>query len=84
MTFDKPCTVRAWQLYSNSAADISMMVVRPVAGSDTEFTVVGMNPMKVPKGKSPVMTVATADRIRVRAGDIIAWYYMPGSEPSVV
>ena len=83
MTFNRPGTVKAWKLYSKSTADITMMVIRLVAGSDTKFTVVGMNVLKAPNGKAAVIPVATADRISVRPGDRIAWYYMPGSNPSI-
>ena len=83
MTFTRPGIVRAWKLYSNSAVDISLMIVRPVAGSDLDFTVVGMNKVKAPNRKAAIIQVATADRISVEVGDIIAWYYMPGADPTI-
>ena len=83
MTFNMPGTIKEWKLYSTSASEIAMVVVRPVEGSDTKFKIVGMNTLKTPNGTAAVIPVATADRISVKAGDIIAWYYMPGSNPSI-
>ena len=83
MTFKSPGTIRAWMLYSISESDITMMVVRPVRGSETKLTIVGMNVIKTPNGKAAIIPVPMADRIIVKAGDIIAWYYMPGSNPTI-
>ena len=83
MTFDRPGTIKTWMLYSASAANITMVVLRPLEGSDTKFKIVGMNTMKTPNGTADMIPVATADRISVEAGDIIAWYYMPGSNPTI-
>ena len=81
MTFNKRGFIKAWKLYSNLAANVTLIVVRPVEDSDTKLTVVGMNPLKAPNGKTAVIPVAAADRISVEAGDVIAWYY--DSSPSI-
>ena len=83
MTFTKPGTVKAWNLYSKSTANITLIVVRPVEGNDLKFTIVGMNDLKAPNGKAAVIPVPTADRIRFKAGDIIAWYYWPSPNPTI-
>ena len=83
MSFKSAGSVMEWKLYSNSAANISMMVVRPVAGSDLNFTIVGKNDIKTPNRKAAVIPVATADRIHVKAGDFIAWYYWPAFNPPI-
>ena len=83
MIFPRPGTVTAWKLYSKSTANITMMVVRPVTGTDYDFTLVGVNAIKAPNDSMAVIPVAIADRISVEAGDMIAWYYMPGSRPTI-
>ena len=82
MTVPQPGTISTWALYSKSPAHVAMMVVRPVPGSNIEFSVVGMNDMKAQKGKTETQ-VAASDRISVKPGDIISWYYKPGTNPTV-
>ena len=83
MTFTRSGSIRAWKLYSTSKADIKMMVVRPVTGSDTKVTIVGENVLTLPAAKTDVHTIAPFDRINVQAGDIIAWFYLSGSDPTI-
>ena len=83
MRFNRPGTIKAWNLYSTSAANIKMMVVRPYEDMIGIFTVVGINSIRTPNGTAAIIPVPTADRIRVEARDVIAWYYMPGSNPTI-
>ena len=83
MIFTRPGMVKAWNLYSKSAAKITMMVVRPVEGSELKFTIVGMNDLKAPNGKAAVIPVESANRIRFKAGDMIAWYYWLSPNPTI-
>ena len=83
MTFNRSGAIIGWRFFSNYPANITMMVVRPVEGPKYKFTIVGMNAMTAPEAKTAFQKVAESDSIRVKAGDIIAWYYMPGSNPSI-
>ena len=83
MTFTRSGSIRAWKLYSTAAADITMTVVRPVTGSLSKFTIVGENVLTLPAAKTDVHTILPFDRINVEAGDIIAWFYLPGSDPTI-
>ena len=82
MIFTRPGTVKAWKLYSKSRANSTMMVVRQIGYYD-ELTVVGMNTIVAPNGKEAVIPVPTADRIRFKAGDMIAWYYWLSPNPTI-
>ena len=84
MIFTRRGTVWAWKLYANAPANVTMMVIRPIIGTGYEnYTLVGMNVIKAPNDELAVIPVAAADRISVEVGDMIAWYYMPGSRPTI-
>ena len=81
LTVPRPGSIQAWKLYSNQHADVTMIVLRPLGG--TSFTIIGENVVTTPAGRTDVITVPDFDRINVRAGDVIAWYYLPGASPSI-
>ena len=83
MTFTKSGSIKAWRIYSNSPANITLMVARPLEGSDNRFTVVGITGITTTNGKRDFEIIPESDGIRVNAGDVIAWYYVPGSYPSI-
>ena len=83
MTIPTDGSIQAWKLYADSAADVTMMIVRPVTGTTTAYTIIGQNVIKTPAGTTEIVTVPSFDRINVKAGDVVAWYYLPGSDPTV-
>ena len=83
MTIPRDGSIQSWKLYADSAADVTMMIVRPVTGTTTAYTIIGQNVIKTPAGTTEIVTVPSFDRINVKAGDVVAWYYLPGSDPTV-
>ena len=83
MTIQRDGSIQAWKFYTDSEADINMMVLRPVAGSQTEYTIVGENFLRTPKVTTEILNVPEFDRIDVKTGDVVAWLYLPGSDPTI-
>ena len=84
MIFRKPGAITGWRFFSNYQGNITMMVVRPPINSAVfNAVVVWMKAMPAPNAKSALQKLAESDSIRVLPGDRIAWYYMPGSKPSI-
>ena len=52
------------------------LIERPVAGSDTEFSIVGGNEIQPnATNQQVVFPVPEGDRIAVRTGDVLGWGY---------
>ena len=83
MTIPRDGSIQGWKFYTDSEADINMMVLRPVPGSETEYTIVGENFLHTPKVATEILTVPEFDRIDVKNGDVVAWLYLPGSDPTI-
>ncbi|XP_050397734.2 uncharacterized protein LOC126815817 [Patella vulgata] len=68
-----------WQLYSNKAGPIALLVLRP---SGTNYTLVGYNEFNTGGNGEEFFSVSSADRIQVEADDTIG-FYIPGTIQSV-
>ena len=69
-------TVTEWKYLVRTAGPFKALIERPVAGSDTEFSIVGINEIQPDAtNQQIVFPVPLGDRIAVRTGDVLGWGY---------
>ena len=73
--FPRNGEVSAWELYNTKSTEIRAQVWRPNQGYSSKFTFIGENTLQLHKDGVNKITVPVADRIKVRAGDLIGWYF---------
>ena len=72
-----PCTglVKTWELWTEQPGKLRAMIVRPVPGSSTKFTIVGLNDITITSAMTHqkiTYTVPLDERITAEGGDMIA------------
>ena len=73
--FPRNGEVSVWELFNTKNTEIRVQVWRPRQGYSSQFTFIGENTLQLHKDGVNKITVPVADRIKVRAGDLIGWYF---------
>ena len=71
--------VTEWRYQAKQSYPFKAIIGRPVAGSSTKFTIIGIN--DIPAGavnQQVVYSVPENDRIAVQPGDVIGWAFHNG------
>ena len=79
MTVPMDGVIESWKVFSDKDTAIVMQVWRPDASKSNSFKLVGQNYVSLKANRANLIKVPLFEQINVKKGDMLGWWYPPGT-----